>query len=297
MNFHNLQLITGLAGDMEKREIQTERIKAAVIELVRSVNFRLPAAVKENLTALKNSESSETAINTLDILIENARIAESDNIPLCQDCGVSIVFIEIGQDVSLSGPDLNQSINAGVEEAYRLFYLRKSVVSDPLNRKNTGTNTPCFIHTDIIPGDRIRISLLLKGGGSENMTALKMFRPTAGPDDIIDFIVKSVVEAGSNPCPPLFLGVGIGGTADIALLNSKKAVMRGAETVNPDPYYAGLEKIIMERLNATNIGPLGFGGRSTAGGVYIMTAPCHIASLPVALNLNCHSLRFGGIEI
>jgi fumarate hydratase subunit alpha len=281
---------------MHKRVIDTLLIKNAIIDLVYSANFYLSNDVKYKFRELKDSETCEIAGMTLGVLLENSEIAEAKKLPLCQDCGVAIVFIDIGQEVILIGEDLNRAINDGIEEAYDRFYLRKSVVMDPLRRISSGKNTPCFIHADIIPGDRIKIMLYLKGGGSENMTVLKMFRPTVPIDEIIDFIVDSVSNAGSNPCPPIFLGVGIGGTADAALLNSKKAVLRG-DSRHPDPYYAELENKIFERINMTNIGPLGFGGKSTAAGVYIKTAPTHIASLPVALNMNCHSLRYKGVEI
>ncbi len=242
---------------------------------------------------MRDAETEELAGMTLDIIIENAGIAKREKLPLCQDCGTVIVFLEIGQDVSIEGKPLYEAVNEGVETAYREHYLRKSIVGDPLRRANTGTNTPCAIHADIVPGDRITITVYLKGGGSENMTRLKMFNPTASVEEIIGFISSSVIEAGPNPCPPLFLGVGIGGTADTALVNAKKAVLRDPRNYHPDPFYADIEHRIEERLAAAGIGPLGFGGKSTAVKVFIKPAPTHIATLPVALNLNCHSLRYG----
>ena len=194
-----------------------------------------------------------------------------------------IVFIEMGQAVLVEG-SLTAAVNSGVEEAYRKFSLRKSIVADPLKRNNTGTNAPAFMHVDLVERDRFAITVYLKGGGSENMSALKMFRPTDPAEAVIDFIEETVVQAGPNPCPPLFLGVGIGGTADTAMLNAKMAVLREAGTRHTDPFYADLEQRIEERLNVTGVGPLGFGGRSTVGWVYIRESPTHIAMLPVALN-------------
>jgi len=244
---------------------------------------------------MKNRETLPLACETLSILIENIDIAEKEIIPLCQDCGSVIVFLEIGQDLEIAGEYLYDAVNSAVADAYSRFYLRKSIVSDPLRRKNTGTNTPALIHTDIVPGDSLTIDVMLKGGGSENMSALKMFRPTDSVEMIIDYIAETVIAAGPNPCPPIFLGIGIGGTADAAMLNAKKALLKNPSDHNPDPYYRDLELKILERVNSTNVGPMGFGGKSSAAGVYIKESPAHIASLPVALNLNCHSFRKGRI--
>lgn len=279
------------------RTIPTDKITSAVIELARRANFELSVEVVARFTALRDDEDDAAARSTLDIILENAEIAPRDALPLCQDCGSAIVFVEMGQDVRLEGKLLDDAVNEGIGAAYEKYFLRKSIVGDPLRRRNTGTNTPAFIHAELVPGDRVRVTVYLKGGGSENMSSLKMFNPTASEDDIITHIVETVKAAGPNPCPPLFLGVGIGGTADIAMLNSKKAVLRGVGTNHNDPYYAELEARILDRLNATGVGPLGFGGRSTAAAVYIKEAPTHIATLPVALNLNCHSLRYGTAEL
>ena len=279
------------------RTIPTDKITSAVIELARRANFELSVEVVARFTALRDDEDDAAARSTLDIILENAEIAPRDALPLCQDCGSAIVFVEMGQDVRLEGKLLDDAVNEGIGAAYEKYFLRKSIVGDPLRRRNTGTNTPAFIHAELVPGDRVRVTVYLKGGGSENMSSLKMFNPTASEDDIIAHIAETVKAAGPNPCPPLFLGVGIGGTADIAMLNSKKAVLRGVGTNHNDPYYAELEARILDRLNATGVGPLGFGGRSTAAAVYIKEAPTHIATLPVALNLNCHSLRYGTAEL
>ncbi len=277
---------------MKTRILQAHQISKAVVDLIYKANFNLPRPVEKRIEEMMECEESDMAKTALQVLKENSSIAAAKGLPLCQDCGIVIVFLEIGQGITVDG-SISGAVNQGVEEAYRTFNLRKSVVADPLKRNNTGTNAPAIIHTDLPDGDRLPITVSLKGGGSENMSALKMFRPTDSVDTIIDYIEESVVHAGPNPCPPLFLGVGIGGTADTAMLNAKKAVLRGPGSRHHDPAYADLEARIEERLNGTGIGPLGFGGRSTVAGVYIREAPTHIAMLPVALNMNCHSLRYG----
>jgi fumarate hydratase subunit alpha len=276
-----------------KRTIHTDEIKKALIELIYNANFITPSEIKNIFAEMTSSETLPLAAETLKILTENIEIAEKENIPLCQDTGSVIVFLEIGQKLEITGEYLYDAVNSAVADAYAKFYLRKSIVEDPLRRKNTGTNTPAFIHTDIVPGDTLTIDVLLKGGGSENMSALRMFRPTDSVEKIIDFIEETVVESGPNPCPPVFLGIGIGGTADTAMLNAKKALLNNPAEHNPDPFYKNLELKILERLNNTGVGPMGFGGKNSAAGVYIKQAPAHIASLPVALNLNCHSFRKG----
>jgi len=298
-HYRVLNTVSGLnkRNKMVKKELHTDRIREKVISLIREASFELPVQVRDCFRRMRDAETSPVARVTLDVILENADIAASREIALCQDCGAVVVFLELGQDVCLEGPALEDAVNSGVEEAYRKYNLRKSIVGDPLRRTNTGTNTPSFIHTDIVAGDRVRISLYLKGGGSENMSSLRMFRPTDPDNAIIDYIEETVIEAGPNPCPPLFVGVGIGGPADVAMINAKRAVLRGAGTEHPDPYYRDLEKRILERLNATGVGPLGFGGGATAGGVFIKTAPAHIATLPVALNLNCHSFRYRTVEL
>ena len=276
---------------MQKTIIDTILIKQSIIEIIKECSFVFPEEVRDDLDRMIETEPDSGAVETLKLLALNAELAGKNKIPLCQDCGTVIVFLKIGQDVSLEGMFLEDAINSGVEEVYKDFYLRKSIVTDPLTRTNTGTNTPAVIHIDIVKGNSIEIVVYLKGGGSENMTTLKMFRPTAPIEEIIDFIEETVVHSGSSACPPLYLGVGIGGTADEALLNSKKAVLRGGP--NDDKYYVKLEAAIADRLNKTNIGPLGFGGKHTVANVYVKPAPSHIASLPVAVNMGCHSMRYG----
>ena len=281
---------------MKTRVIPAFRIANEVVDLIYKASFNLPYSVENRIHDMLESEDTELARTTLGLLRENNVIAGAEGLPLCQDCGMVIVFIEMGQAVLVDG-SLTEAVNSGVAEAYRKFSLRKSIVADPLKRNNTGTNAPAIIHTDLVDGEGFSITVYLKGGGSENMSALRMFRPTDSVEAIIGYVEETVVKAGPNPCPPLFLGVGIGGSADTAMLNAKKAVLREAGTRHPDPFYADLEERIRERLNATGVGPLGFGGRSTAAWVYVREAPTHIAMLPVALNLNCHSLRYGTAEL
>ncbi len=276
------------------RVIDTKKITSSIITLIERASFEAPDEVLERFTSLRDAEEDETARATMEIILENAKIARRERLPLCQDCGSVVVFAEMGQDLRLEGAPFVEAVNEGIRKAYEMFYLRKSIVADPLRRENTGTNAPGFIHVDIIPGDVLTLTVMLKGGGSENMSSLKMFNPTASIDEIIDYIAAAVVDAGPNPCPPIFLSVGLGGTADAAMLNAKKAVLRGIGTRHPDPFYADLEDRIMERLNGSGVsgpGPLGFGGKATAAGVFVLTAPTHIASLPVALNMQCHSFR------
>jgi len=280
-----------------KRTIHTDDIKKSIAEIIENINFIAPIEIKNLFQNMKSKESGIIGRETLQILAENIEIAEKENIPLCQDCGSVIIFLSLGQDVEIAGEYIYDAINHSVADAYNRLYLRKSIVSDPLRRINTGTNTPAFIHADIVPGNSLTIDIMLKGGGSENMSAMKMFLPTDSEEKIIDFIEESVISAGPNPCPPIFLGIGIGGTADTAMLNSKKALLKNPLEHNPDPFYRDLEIKILDRINKTGIGPMGFGGDNTAAGVYIKEAPAHIASLPVALNMNCHSLRKGRIVL
>ncbi len=280
-----------------KKIIHTDKIRSEIEKLIYSASFIASPEIKSAFNKMKLTETKPLASETLRILIENTEIAEKEEIPLCQDCGSTIVFLEIGQDLTIEGDNLYDAINGAVADSYIKFYLRKSIVADPLRRINTGTNTPSFIHTEIVPGNSLRIDIMLKGGGSENMSSFRMFRPTDSVELIIDYIEETVIKAGPNPCPPIFLGVGIGGTADVAMLNSKKALLRKTGEKHPDPFYSDLENKILQRINQTGLGPMGFGGETTAAGVYILTAPSHIASLPVALNLNCHSFRKGGVTL
>ncbi len=246
------------------------------------------------LDAIKNCracEDGEIAQGILDNIIENFEIADRENVPICQDTGMACVFLEIGQDVHFVGGDLSEAVNEGVRRGYDKGYLRKSVVKDPVRRGNTGDNTPAMLYTEIVPGDQVKVTLGPKGFGSENMSAIRMFKPSAGLQGIKDFILETVETAGPNPCPPMVVGVGIGGTFDKAALLAKKALMRPIDSENPDPFYAELEKEMLEKINELGIGPQGFGGKTTAIGLNIETLPTHIAGMPCAININCHVTR------
>jgi len=253
-------------------------------------NTILSDDVRECIKACREREDWGPAKDILGKIINNYEIAQRDNVPICQDTGVACVFIEIGQEVHVTG-DLNEAINEGVRQGYRDGYLRASVVEDPLRRKNTGDNTPAMIHYDIVPGDTIKITVAPKGFGSENMSKVAMLRPSDGIDGVKAFVLKTVEEAGANPCPPVFAGVGIGGTFDKVTMLAKKALLRPADDIHTDPFYAGLENDLLESINSLGTGPQGFGGRTTAMAVKVMAMPTHIAGLPVAVNINCHVAR------
>ena len=273
------------------REIQVQQIIDVIEKLCIDANNHLPEDVKCAIKNCRACEDGKIACGVLDNIIENFEIADNENLPICQDTGMACVFLEIGQDVHIVGGDLTEAINEGVRRGYKNGYLRKSVVADPVRRGNTGDNTPAMIYTEIVPGDKIKITLGPKGFGSENMSAVRMFKPSAGLQGIKDFIIETVEAAGPNPCPPIVIGVGIGGTFDKAALLAKKAIMRPLDTSNPDPYYADLEKEMLEKVNALGIGPQGFGGKTTAIGLNIEVLPTHIAGMPCAININCHVTR------
>ncbi len=280
------------------REIKARAVADAVADLFRQANYALPDDVLAALKKAQKEEESPAGRKVIDTILENAQIAAKDKIPLCQDCGTAVVFLEIGQDVHITSGELNDAVNEGVRRAYKEGYLRKSMVSRPFSaRKNTGDNTPAVIHTDIVPGDKLKISVLPKGGGAENMARLAMLLPAAGKKGVADFVVKVVEEAWSNPCPPVIIGVGIGGTAEKAMLMAKHALL--CKVGEPSPYKenAALEKEILHKVNNLGIGPAGYGGRITALAVHVETFPAHIGSLPVAVNLQCHSARHRGITI
>ena len=272
------------------REINALEITAAVKRLCMEANSFLPADVKGRICAACENEPWDLARNILGIIKENFEIAEEKFVPACQDTGVACVFLKIGQEVHIDG-SIEDAVNEGVRQGYGEGYLRKSVVGDPLNRGNTGDNTPAMLYTEIVPGENVKITLGPKGFGSENMSAIRMFKPSAGLQGIKDFILETVEAAGPNPCPPIVVGVGIGGTFDKAALLAKKALMRPLDTHNPDPYYADLEKEMLEKVNALGIGPQGFGGKTTAIGLNIEVLPTHIAGMPCAININCHVTR------
>ena len=273
------------------REIQVQTITDVVEKLCIEANQFLPKDVQDAIKTCRACEDWDIAKGVLDNIITNYEIAERECVPICQDTGMACVFLEIGQDVHFVGGNLTDAINEGVRRGYANGYLRKSVVADPVRRGNTGDNTPAMIYTEIVDGDQVKVTVGPKGFGSENMSAIRMFKPSAGLQGIKDFILETVEIAGPNPCPPMTIGVGIGGTFDKAALLAKKALMRPIDVPNPDPFYADLEKEMLEKVNKLGIGPQGFGGKSTAIGLNIETRPTHSAGMPCAININCHVTR------
>lgn len=274
------------------REIDAKEITKIVARLFMEANFYLTDDVLAALKKAKDNEESPVAKEVLDKIIENADIAAREQIALCQDCGAAVVFLEMGQDAHIVGGDLVAAVNEGVRQAYDKGYLRKSMAKQPFSaRVNTKDNTPAIIYTDIVPGDKLKIIAVPKGGGAENMSRLVMLTPAAGRQGVIDNVLKAVDEAGSNPCPPVIVGVGVGGTAEKTMMLAKKALLRKVGDHNADPEVAELEKELFEKVNALGIGPMGYGGRTTALAVNVEVMPSHIASMPMAVNLNCHSSR------
>lgn len=273
------------------REIHISKIIEAVKELCVEANYYLSDDVRNTLYHAKKSETWPLAENILEQIILNSDIAKNENKPICQDTGMACVFLEIGQDVHIIGGLLEDAINEGVRRGYDEGFLRKSVVKDPINRINTKDNTPAIIYYDIVPGDKIKITVAPKGFGSENMSRIKMLKPSDGLQGVKDFIIETIKLAGPNPCPPIVIGVGIGGTFDKAAYLSKKALIRPLNVRNKDEFYSNLEKELLEYINNLGIGPQGFGGKTTAIGLNIETYPTHIAGLPVAVNINCHATR------
>ena len=272
------------------REIQASDVTQTVRRLCVEANCRLPEDMRACIARSRDEEAWPIARDILDRIIENYEIADRDCVPICQDTGMACVFLEIGQDAHVNG-DLAEAVHEGVRQGYADGYLRKSVVADPLRRVNTGDNTPAMIYYEIVPGDRLKITVAPKGFGSENMSRITMLRPSDGEDGVKDFVVRCAEEAGPNPCPPIVIGVGIGGTFDRAALLAKKALMRPVDVRSDDPYYAAMEAELLARVNALGIGPQGFGGKTTALAVNILACPTHIAGLPVAVNINCHVTR------
>ncbi|MHB8909324.1 MAG: fumarate hydratase [Syntrophales bacterium] len=274
------------------REIDAKRVTESVSTLLQDVCYHLPEEMVTALRLAEEREDAPAARSVLARLRENARAAAEDGVPLCQDTGMAVVFLELGQDLHVVGGDLYGAVQEGVRRAYAEGYLRKSVVEKPFSaRTNTGDNTPAVIHTTIVPGEALKITALSKGFGSENMSRLAMLTPAAGRQGIIDFVVRSVDEAGANPCPPVIVGVGVGGTAEKCMLLAKEALLRRVGEPHPDPEIAGFESEILSGVNALGIGAMGYGGRITALAVHCETFPTHIAALPVAVNLQCHSVR------
>ena len=272
------------------REISAAKITEVVSRLCVEANNHLPGDMKACIEGCHAQETWPQAKEILERIIENYNIADAKDQPICQDTGVACVFLKIGQEVHIDG-DITAAVNEGVRIGYTEGYLRKSVVRDPLDRVNTGDNTPAMIYFDIVPGDQLEITVAPKGFGSENMSQIKMLRPSDGLQGVKDFVKKVVEEAGPNPCPPIVVGVGIGGTFDKAAYLAKKALMRSVDVRNEKPFYAQLEQELLEEINALGIGPQGFGGKTTALAVNIEEYPTHIAGLPVAVNINCHVTR------
>ena len=272
------------------REILAERISDTIARLCIEANCHLTEDMKSCISCAKTAEPWPQAKEILERIVENYEIASREQVPICQDTGMACVFLKIGQDVHIVG-NLEEAVNAGVRKGYTEGYLRKSVVADPLRRVNTGDNTPAVLYTELVDGEEIEITVAPKGFGSENMSQIKMLRPSDGAEGVLDFVVQVVNEAGPNPCPPVVGGVGIGGTFEKAAYLSKKALLRPVDSPNSEPYYADMEKELLNRINALGIGPQGFGGQTTALAVNIETYPTHIAGLPVAVNIGCHVTR------
>jgi len=280
------------------REINVNELKPILAELCQEANYFIGEDLLEKLEQFRTNESSPLGQSILDDLLENYKIAAKEKLPVCQDTGLALVFLEIGQDIHFTGGNLIKAINAAISLGYTEGFLRKSVVDDPLfERKNTGDNTPAIIYQDIVPGDKLKITFVPKGGGSENMSKIAMLKPADGVEGVIDFVLKTVTEAGGNPCPPIVVGVGVGGSFEKAAYLAKKSLLRRLDENNPDPKWAELEETLLTKINNTGIGPQGLGGLTTALAVHILHHPCHIASLPVAVNIQCHAYRHKEVVI
>ncbi len=283
---------------MPVRELDVAEVTAAVKELCISANYDLPDDVYEALKRARETEESPVGREVLGQLVENADIAARDRVPICQDTGLAVFFVDVGQDVHLVGGDFETAVNEGVRQGYIDGYLRKSAAEEPAHaRRNTKDNTPAIIHTSIVPGDRVRIVMMPKGGGAENMSSLNMLKPSQGWAGMSQAVVDTISRAGSNPCPPVVVGIGIGGTIDAVTVLAKRALLREIGSVHPDPRIAEMEAELLERINALGIGPQGLGGRTTALAVFIEEMPCHIASMPMAVNVQCHAQRHKSVEL
>jgi fumarate hydratase subunit alpha len=278
------------------RQIEADAITRAVKEAAIAANYELGEDLLAALASGEKEEESPAGREIFRQLLENARIASQERLPLCQDCGLTVVFAEVGQETQIVGGGFEEAIQEGVRQGYGEGYLRKSLCH-PLTRQNTGDNTPAVIHTEIVPGDRLKLTVVPKGGGSENMSRLFMLKPAQGWAGIKEAVVTTVKEAGPNPCPPIIVGIGIGGTFERAALLAKKSLLRELGAPNPDPELAALEKELLDAVNNLGIGPQGLGGRITALGVHLLMQPCHIASLPVAVNIQCHASRHKEVEL
>lgn len=278
-------------GTDRMRTISFDTIAEQTKRMCIEGTYNLNENLVKRFQSVKESEVSPLGKEVLQQLIDNARIAREEDYPICQDTGDAVFFVELGQDVRIEGGSLIDAINKGVAEGYREGFLRFSMVADPLRRKNTGDNTPAMINLQVVPGDKLKMVFLAKGAGSENMSAFKMLTPADGVKGVKEFVVNTVKNAGGNPCPPVTVGVGLGGTFDKCCMLAKKALLREVDEKHPDPFYAQLEAELLEGINRLGIGPMGLGGRITAVAVHIETLPCHIGSLPVAVNMDCHAHR------
>lgn len=272
------------------KTIKAEAITQAIARLCMEANYNISPDIHQALVCAAQGENKPLAKEVLQRLLENAEIAQTEQVPICQDTGMAVIFADVGQQVFVEG-DLEQAIHQGVREGYEQGYLRKSVVADPLRRTNTGDNTPAIIHYRIVPGDTITITVAPKGFGSENMSGIKMLKPSDGKEGVMDFVVELVNKGKGNPCPPIVVGVGIGGTMELAALLAKRALLLPVDHANPDSFYGDMEQQLLTRINQSGIGPMGWGGNTTALGVNILTHPTHIAGLPVAVNISCHVTR------
>ncbi len=280
------------------REINVNKITPEVKKLCIDANYYIGEDITDKLKEFSKTEKSETAKEVLSILLENYELAAKEKMPSCQDTGIAVVFVKIGQDIHLVGGDFIEAINEGVRQGYKDGYLRKSMVDDPIiERKNTNDNTPAIIYTDIVPGDKLEITIAPKGGGSENMSEVKMMKAADGIEGVIDFVVDRVRRSGGNPCPPIIVGVGLGGNFEQSALLAKKSLLRNLNEENSNPKWAKVEAEILEKINNLGIGPQGLGGNTTALAVHILAKPCHIASMPVAVNIQCHAARHKSVII
>ena len=282
--------------------ISLAEVRDKIKDLVQEANFELQEDTLKVINEMKEKEESPAGKEVFNQILQNAEIAKEEKLGLCQDTGLAVFFVEIGEDVELKKDDglgsLREAITEGTRAGYEEGYLRKSVVEDPIRRKNTGDNTPAYIHWELIPGDTFKLTFIAKGGGAENMSAVRMFAPAAGMEGVEDFVVETADKGGSNPCPPIIVGVGVGGNFEYSALLAKKALLRRPlGSHNPDPFYADMEKRLLERINNLGIGPQGMGGRITALAVHVEAFPCHIASLPAAVNIQCHSHRVLSFEL
>ncbi len=284
------------------KTIKLSAVRDKIKDLVQEANFVLQDDVLEVIEDMKAQEESPAALSVFDQMLENAKIARKEQLGLCQDTGLAVFFVELGEDVDLGRDDglgsLREAIEEGTRLGYQEGYLRKSIVEDPIRRKNTGDNTPAIIHWELVPGEDFKVTFIAKGGGAENMSQVRMFAPAAGQQGIEDFVVEVAEVGSSNPCPPIVVGVGLGGNFDYAALLAKKALLRRPlGSHNSDPFYADMEKRQLERINKLGIGPQGMGGRCTTLAVHVESHPCHIASMPAAVNIQCHSHRVLSFEM